>query len=39
MKRRDFLTSAAAGAAATALAAPALAQGVREWKMVTAWPK
>ncbi|WP_029032955.1 TRAP transporter substrate-binding protein [Salinarimonas rosea] len=43
MKRRDFLKSAglaaAAGTAATGLAAPAIAQGVRQWTMVTAWPK
>lgn len=43
MKRRDFLKSAAtagiAGAAATTLAAPAIAQNVRELKMVTTWPK
>lgn len=42
MKRREFLRSAAAGSvglAATALAAPAIAQGAMRWKMVTAWPK
>jgi TRAP-type mannitol/chloroaromatic compound transport system substrate-binding protein len=39
MKRRDFLTAAAAGAAAAPLATPAIAQDVRQWKMVTAWPK
>ncbi len=46
MKRREFLrtggTTAAAGAAAVAaggLAAPAIAQGKMQWKMVTAWPK
>ena len=43
MKRRDFLKNAAtagiAGAAATTLAAPAIAQNVRELKMVTTWPK
>ncbi|MGF1551876.1 MAG: TRAP transporter substrate-binding protein [Paracoccaceae bacterium] len=38
MKRRDFLTAATAGAAAP-LAAPAIAQGVTEWRMVTAWPR
>ena len=38
MKRRAFLTAAAAAPAA-ALAAPAIAQSVRDWKMVTAWPK
>jgi TRAP-type mannitol/chloroaromatic compound transport system substrate-binding protein len=39
MKRRDFLKTAAVGAAATPLATPAIAQDVRQWKMVTAWPK
>jgi len=43
MKRRDFLKNAAtagiAGAAAATLAAPAIAQNVRELKMVTTWPK
>jgi len=43
MDRRSFLkTSAAASAAAatgTALATPAIAQGRREWRMVTTWPK
>ena len=41
MKRREFFTAAgvATGAAAAGLAAPAIAQGVRQWKMVTAWPK
>ena len=43
MKRRNFLKrAAAAGAAVAALsqpAAPALAQGKRELRMVTAWPK
>jgi len=42
MKRRDFLKAtgvATAGLAASSLAAPAIAQGVQEWKMVTAWPK
>lgn len=47
MQRRRFLQSAAsitAGAAAATLAtapigAPAIAQDVRKWKMVTAWPK
>ena len=40
MKRRDFLkTAAVAGAATGVLAAPAIAQDKREWKMVTAWPK
>ena len=39
MKRRDFLATGAVGAAAGALATPAVAQDVREWTMVTAWPK
>ncbi len=40
MKRRDFLKAGTLGVAAGALAAPAVAQDdVREWKMVTAWPK
>ena len=34
--RRGFLAGAAA---TTVLAAPALAQGLNEWRMVTAWPK
>ena len=41
IKRRAFLGAAVAGgtAAAAALAAPAIAQDRRQWKMVTAWPK
>ena len=39
MKRRDCIKIGAAGAAASTLAAPATAQGVRQWNMVTAWPK
>ncbi len=39
MKRRDFLAATAVTAAAAPLAAPAIAQDVRQWKMVTAWPK
>ncbi|WP_420380663.1 TRAP transporter substrate-binding protein [Marivita sp.] len=39
MDRRTFLTTGTLGAAATSLAAPAIAQDVREWKYVTAWPK
>lgn len=41
MERRRFISSALLGGAAatTALAAPALAQGREEWRMVTAWPK
>ncbi|MEM7567779.1 MAG: TRAP transporter substrate-binding protein [Pseudomonadota bacterium] len=40
MKRREFLAAtAAAGATAATLATPAIAQDVRRWRMVTAWPK
>ncbi|MQX36253.1 TRAP transporter substrate-binding protein [Roseospira navarrensis] len=42
MKRREFLSGAAvagAGAAASTLATPAIAQDMRELKMVTTWPK
>ena len=39
MDRRKFLTTGAIGAAATTLAAPAIAQDVRNWKLVSAWPK
>lgn len=39
MKRRHFLARAGLIAATAPLAAPALAQGKIEWKMVTAWPK
>lgn len=42
MKRRQFLKGSAAGVAAAStagLAAPAIAQDTRQWKMVTAWPK
>lgn len=43
MKRRQFLSTAAIGAAGTAaastLAAPAISQGLREWRMVTSWPQ
>ncbi|SER80185.1 TRAP-type mannitol/chloroaromatic compound transport system, substrate-binding protein [Tranquillimonas rosea] len=39
MDRRSFLTTGAVGTAASALAAPAIAQDTREWTMVTAWPK
>lgn len=38
MKRRNFLSAATVGAAAT-LAAPALAQGTIRWRMVSAWPR
>ena len=45
IKRRDFVTTAAAAGATGALAAgstfpkPAIAQGTIEWRMVTTWPK
>ena len=42
MDRRSFLKTTAVGAAAAGaatLAAPAVAQGRVEWKMVTTWPK
>lgn len=39
MKRRAFLATAGICAAASTLAAPALAQGVRQWRMVSAWPR
>jgi TRAP-type mannitol/chloroaromatic compound transport system substrate-binding protein len=42
MKRREFISGAAvagAGAAAATLATPAIAQDMRELKMVTTWPK
>ncbi len=43
MKRRDFLTKSVLGGgaavAATALAAPAIAQSTIEWRMVHSWPK
>ncbi len=42
MKRRSFLKKAAVtgtAAAASTLAAPAISQGIREWRMVTSWPK
>lgn len=39
MKRRTFLKTGTLGVAATTLAAPSIAQGTRQWKMVTAWPK
>jgi len=41
MKRRQFLTTAAAGVAVTAVAAPAIAQSMPEikWRMPTSWPK
>jgi TRAP-type mannitol/chloroaromatic compound transport system substrate-binding protein len=43
LKRREFFKSAsaltAAAAGAVALAAPAIAQGTQQWRMVTTWPK
>ena len=39
MKRRTFITGAAAGTAASTLAAPAIGQGRVEWRMVTLWPR
>ena len=39
MKRRALLKSTAAIAATSTIAAPAIAQGKREFKMVTSWPK
>jgi TRAP-type mannitol/chloroaromatic compound transport system substrate-binding protein len=40
LKRRQFLTSAAAGSAALAASSLAIAQEAPlEWKMVTSWPK
>ena len=39
MDRRRFLAAGATAAAAGTLAAPAVAQDVRQWTMVTAWPK
>ena len=39
MKRRQFLTAAAVAGLAASFPAPALAQGQRQLKMVTTWPK
>ncbi len=39
MDRRSFIKTAGLGAGAAALAAPAIASGVRQLKMVTSWPK
>ena len=38
MKRRAFLRTAGVGGA-SAVAAPAIGQGLLEWRMVTSWPK
>ncbi len=39
MDRRTFFKAGVAGTAAATLAAPAIAQDIRQWNMVTAWPK
>ena len=39
MKRRQFLTGVGVAAAAAPLAAPAIAQGRVQWRMVTLWPR
>src|SRR5882672_5077345 len=41
MKRRDFITTAAGGIAASTFAAPAIAQapGTVRWRITTSWPK
>ena len=39
MERRQFLKASTVGAATATLAAPAIAQDIRQWIMVTAWPK
>ena len=41
MKRRDFLKVSAAGAAATAVASPAIAQSAPEikWRLTSSFPK
>src|SRR4051794_41862177 len=41
MKRREFLTATAVGLAASAVAAPAIAQSMPEvkWRYATSWPK
>ena len=38
MKRRSFLHGLGVGAAASALATPAIAQTTETWRMVTTWP-
>src|SRR3981189_770498 len=41
MKRREFLKTAGAGMAASAVAAPAIAQSMPEvrWRLAASWPK
>ena len=41
MKRRKFLTALGTGAAAIAIAKPAIAQSMPElkWRMTASWPK
>lgn len=41
MKRREFLRAAGAGLAASAIAAPAIAQSMPElkWRLSASWPK
>ncbi|CAN5668575.1 TRAP transporter substrate-binding protein [soil metagenome] len=39
MRRRHFIAAAGVGAAASTLAAPAVAQDIRQWRMVSAWPR
>src|SRR3982751_5422025 len=41
MKRREFLTAGGVGLAASAVAAPAIAQSMPEvkWRYATSWPK